>query len=342
MAMPGRPAAAPDHEAFWAWWSSEGADACAAAIADGTIAEMVDDLTTRIHAVSADLAWELGPGERARHVLLVSPEGNPDARAVARRWLRAAPPASATWEYADSRRASPDPGSGVLRVGDDEVDFASIRVGVSRVGNHVDVAVHHPLLRTLPEQARGSVLFLSLDHALGETACETWVGAVDAALEEPPGALTLEQVRELVDVVRADATGDDGEPVWVLLRGDKDGEPIMAAAQVPLAPSWAPHLDAHLAVRVPFVGAADEGMPTPEVLDELRALEDHLSEQLAGSGRLVAHETQRGLRTLHYYVESTLPTLAVVEAAVGGWTAGRVEVTSTPDPSWHGVRHLRT
>lgn len=327
---------------FWAWWTTRGADACDAGIADGTLGSLVDEITERVHAVSPDLAWELGPGERSRHALLVSPEGNPDARAVARRWLRAAPPASATWEYADARRASTDPGSGVLAVGDTEVDLASIRVGAKRVGNHVDVAVHHPLLRALPEQARGSVLFLSLDHALGETACETWIGAVDVALEEPPGALTLVELRELVAAVHDDATGDDGEPVWVLLRGDKDGEPIMAAAQVPLAPSWAPHLDAHLAVEVPFVGATEEGMPSPEALDALRDLEDHLTERLAGSGRLVAHETQRGRRTLHYYVDSTLPAGAVVEAAVGGWADGRVEVTSTPDPSWRGVRHLRT
>jgi hypothetical protein len=93
---------------------------------------------------------------------------------------------------------------------------------------------------------------------------------------------------------------------------------------------------------VPFADATDEGLPTPGALDELRALEDHVTTRLGGSGRLVAHETGRGRRTLHYYVDSARPTAGVVEAAVGGWTQGRVEVVHTHDPGWQAVRHLRT
>lgn len=332
----------PGHDAFWEWWGAEGAAACEAGIADGSLDSLVDDLTARVHAMSPDLVWELGPGEHARHLLVVSPEGNPDARATARRWLHAAPQPTATWEYADSRPASPDPTSGGIRVGEADVDFAAIRVGATRVGNHVDVAVHHPSMRELPEQARGTVVFISLDHTLGETECETWIGNVEAALDEPAESMTLDGLRDLVAEVRADATSDDGEPVWVMLQGEMDGSPLMALAQVPLAPSWAPHLDAHLAVEVPFAAATEEGFPAEEALDDLRALEDHLTERLGASGRLVAHETGRGRRTLHYYVDSTLPTAGVVEAAVVGWTQGPVEVTHTPDPAWQAVRHLRT
>ncbi|MDO9455162.1 DUF695 domain-containing protein [Nocardioides sp.] len=332
----------PDHDAFWAWWSSEGAAACEAGIAAGTLTDLAEVITERVHALSPDLVWELGPGATAQHQLVVSPEGNPDARATARRWLRAAPPATATWEYADARPASPDPASGGIQVGDATVDFGAIRIGATVVGHHVDVAVHHPLLRDLPEQARGTVVFISLDHTLGETECETWIGNVEAALEEPADALTLDGLRDLVAQVRTDALDADGEPTWVMLQGQVDGAPLMALAQVPLAPSWAPHLDAHLEVDVPFTDATAEGLPAPGALDDLRALEDHLTERLGGSGRLVAHETGRGRRTLHYYVDSARPTAGVVEAAVTGWTQGTVAVTHTPDPAWQGVRHLRT
>lgn len=336
------PDAMPDHGAFWTWWTEEGAAACEAGIADGTVEELVDELTARVHALSPDLAWELGPGEGAQHLLVVSPEGNPQARATARRWLRAAPAPTATWEYADARPASPDPGSGGITVGATQVDFSGIRVAATRVAHHVDVVVHHPSLRGLPEQARGSVVFISLDHTLGETECETWIGNVEVSLEEPADALTLEGLRDVVAQVRADALDDDGQPTWVMLQGRHDDAPLMALAQVPLAPSWAPHLDAHLAVDVPFRRATAEGLPEAEALDDLRGLEDHVTERLGESGRLVAHETGRGRRTLHYYVDSAGPTAGVVEAAVTGWTQGRVEVTHTPDPAWQAVRHLRT
>jgi hypothetical protein len=336
------PDAMPDHNAFWAWWTTEGAAACEAGIADGTVEALVDDLTARVHALSPDLAWELGPGQRAQHALVVSPEGNPEARATARRWLRAAPAPTPTWEYADARPASPDPTTGGITVGETQVDFAAIRVGATVVAHHVDVVVHHPLLAALPEQARGSVAFVCLDHALGETECETWIGNVEVALEEPADALGLEDLRDLVARVRTEALDDDGEPTWVMLQGRQDdGAPLMALAQVPLAPSWAPQLDTHLAVDVPFADATPDGLPASGALDDLRAFEDRLTEGLAGSGRLVAHETGRGRRTLHYYVDSAHPA-ADVGAAVRGWSQGEVEATWTPDPAWQAVRHLRT
>ncbi|MEO9326280.1 DUF695 domain-containing protein [Nocardioides sp. C4-1] len=329
------------HDDFWAWWTTQGAASCEAAIAAGTVESLVDELTERVHAMSPDLVWELGPGTTAQHRLVVSPEGNPDVRAVARRWLRAAPEPTDTWQYADARGADPDPGSGGIRVGGADVQFAEIRVGATRVGNHVDVAVHHPRLRELPEQARGMVVFISLDHTLGELECETWIGAVEVALDEPDDAVTLEGLRELVAAVRDDATDADGGPTWVMLQGEVDGRPLMAVAQVPLAPSFAPHLDTHLAVEVPFP-ATDEGFPDEGALDDLRAIEDHLTQRLDDMARLVAHETGQGRRVLHYYADSARPVDGVAEAAVTGWTHGVVTVTRDADPGWHAVRHLRT
>lgn len=331
-----------EQAAFWAWWTSEGASLVEAAIEAGTVVDLADAITERVQAVAPGLAWELGPGLAAQHRLVVTAEGNPDLRATARRLLLAAPEATGTWEYADARGAALDPAEGGMRVGEVDVDFASIRVGATRVGNHVDVVVHHPRMRELPEQARGTVMFISLDHTLGETECETWVGNVDAALDAPVDGLTLDGLRDLVAQVRADATADDGGPVWVILRGEVDGTPLMAMAQVPLAPSWAPHLDAHLSVDVPFAAATDDGFPTDATLDQLRALEDHLAERIGDMGRLVAHETGSGRRTLHFYVDSARPTAGVAEAAVQGWSQGSVVVTHAPDPGWHGVRHLRT
>ncbi|WP_340537477.1 DUF695 domain-containing protein [Nocardioides sp. GXZ039] len=334
-----------DPKPFWQWWTSEGAAACEAAIEARSFEGLSDELTDRVHAIHNELVWELGSGVESEHQLIVTAEGDPEARAFARRWLRAAPPRSEVWEYGDSRRPDPGVDGIVLQLDDTEIDFGSVRVAGERVGNHVDVRVHHPAMPTLTEQLRNTVMFLALDSALGESDCETWIGSVEAVVETPPEGEewgTLGDLRALVEEVRDDSLNEDGDPVWVLLRGDAGGTPVMAAAQVPLAGSWAPDLDLHLAVSVPYRDATDQGLPKPETLDSLRALEDHLSARLGTSGRLVAHETTGGVRTLHYYADSTTPARGVVEGAVTGWGQGDVEVSAQPDPGWHAVRHLRT
>ncbi len=303
---------------------------------------LVEEITERVHTVSEELAWELGPGVTAEHQLVVTAGGNPAVRALARRWLLAAPPADATWEYADAKRADADVESMALSIGDDEVAFGEVRVRAERVGNHVDVEVFHPAMATLPEQVRNTVAFVALDSALGEIDCETWIGAVDVVLDPPAGAVPLAALLDVVADVRADALTDDGDPVWVLLSGEHEGRPVMAAAMVPLAPSWAPHLDLHLGVEVPYAGRTEAGLPDPASLDALRALEDQLGERLGDSATLVAHETSDGLRLLHLYADSTGPAVGLVETAVTGWAHGEVVVDAEPDPGWHAVRHLRT
>ena len=118
-------------------------------------------------------------------------------------------------------------------------------------------------------------------------------------------------------------TDEDGQPAWVMLQGEVDGSPLMALAQVPLAPSWAPHLDAHLAVDIPFTGATDEAFPARGALDDLRALEDHLTDASAPSDAWSPTRPGRGRRTLHYYVDSARPDRRRRRGRRGGWTRAR-------------------
>jgi len=117
---------------------------------------------------------------------------------------------------------------------------------------------------------------------------------------------------------------------------------VVVATVVPLRVTLAPHLDHHLAVTAPFADQTAEGMPGESSLLALRELESHVTDRIGGSGRLVAHETSAGRRTLHYYVSATSPVGAVVEAAVRGWPDGRVAVEVQPDPGWEAVAAFRT
>ena len=326
---------------FWAWWTAQGADACARAIATGDASDLVDPLSARVAAVQEGLAWELAPGTTAQHRLVVTAEGAPDLRGPARRWLREAPAPTATWEYADTRGGGDVTGA-VLELGEDRLALDDLQVAATRVGNHLDVVLQHPSLALLPDDARSTVAFVALDTALGEVDVETWIGAVETAVDPVAGSVPLRDLPAVVAGVRADNLTDEGLPVWTLMRGTgPDGE-VLVAATVPLSSAVAPELDDHVTVRVPYTGRTAEGFPDERSLTALRGLEDHLTDRLGGSGRLVAHETSAGTRVLHYYADSTTPAVAVLRAAVTGWGEGPVDVGAEHDPGWLGVRPFRT
>ncbi|WP_404385706.1 hypothetical protein LL946_05820 [Knoellia locipacati] len=270
-------------EAFWQWWTGEGARLTADAIAAGDPSHLVEPISSRVKAVDDRLAWELGPGRVAQHVLVVSPEGDPDVRAVARRWLRAAPePATdETWEYADARQRGTCDGS--LAIGPHSIRFSEVVVGARREGSHLDVSIHHPSFRDLPEQARQQVTMLALDEAIGENDVETWLGGITPAVEAPLDGFPLAQLAPLVDGLAAEHRDESGEPTWVLLQGQGPRGRVIASAQVPLAATSAPELDRHVAVQVPFSDLTEDGLPGEGSLGALRLLEDHVAERLGTS-----------------------------------------------------------
>ncbi len=330
-------------DGFWSWWLDSGADRTAAAIAAHDPQRMVEELSRRVNAIHPGLAWELTPGDGAgaEHLLVVSPEGNPELRSTARRWLRAAPPPSATWEYADARQPAADLTGIRLGIGGREVGFGDMVVAARRLGYRFEITLHHPLFADLPHEAQLQITYLALDAAIGETHVETWIGEVAPAASAPLDSFPLEHLRGLVHQLVAETTDEAGEPTWVLLHGNGADGPVLASAQVPLSPTSAPELDHHVAVVVPFADRTEEGFPGDASLQDLRDLEDHLTARLGHSGRLVAHETTAGVRTLHFYVDSATPSAGVLSAAVHGWGQGRVTVTDEPDPAWDAVRHLR-
>jgi hypothetical protein len=338
-ARPGEPAAAI--ASFWDWWASTGRDAVTSAIEAREPERVADELNEAVGTIHPDLAWEVGAGDLAQHVLVVTAEGDPELRPLASRWLRSCPAVDETWEYAASRQPSRELGDIVLGIGDREVAFCDIRVGARREGVHLEVSVYHPLFVDLDEQLRAQVAFLALDAALGEDDVEAWVGEISCTTEPPLDGFPLTGLRSVVRDLHDDNTADDGTPNWVVMEAQGAEGPVMALAQVPLSPVTAPTLDTHVAVLVPYTDVTEQGYPGPGSLGPLRALEDHLTERISGSGRIVAHQSHRGMRVLHIYVDSTTPAVEQMRAAVDAWDQGRIRVQVTSDPGWHNVAHLR-
>lgn len=326
---------------FWRWWTQEGAAKTALAIDERSLDTWAHTLSMRIEQVDEQLAWELGPGERSRHVLVVTAEGNPQLRATARRWRRAAPAADEMWSYSDVRL--PTSGLGwTLTFDEQPLDAASVRVAAQRSETEIDVVLHHPAMSELAEPARDNAAFLLLDSALGEAAVETWIGTVASSAAPVDGGIDLEQLREMVDSLERSSISDDGERAWVALEGTgRGGMPMLALTQVPLRPMTAPHLDTHVRLELRFSQVLDNGLPGEQSLQALRQLEDHLQARLGDSGQVVAHETSAGTRVLHLYVDGTTPAPQQVRAALGSWQDSRPKVDVRADPAWDGVRHLR-
>jgi hypothetical protein len=328
-------------DAFWAWWRDSGSAAFATALAVRRPERLVDDIGKRVSAIHPRLSWETGPGILREHTLTVTAEGDPELRAVARRWLRASVPDD-VWDFTDARQPARDLDGMSLQIADRTVDVAGVRVTAQVTGFEADVVVYHPAFEGLPADARGQVAFLLLDMALGEVAVETWIGSIAAVAHEPLDAFPLRGLTAVVDELARRAVTEDLEPAWVLLQGRApDGLPVIASAQVPLKPVTAPELDTHVRVQVPYPDRDEGGLPGPASLDALRALEEHVTARLEGSGRVLARETHDGVRVLHVYVDGTTPAADQVRTAVSSWDRGKVTVAAHPDPAWSGVAHLR-
>lgn len=325
-------------EAFWTWWADH-CDELALAIGDGSIRQWVDGMSSNVGGIDPGLAWEFGPGTTSMHRLTVTAGGDPSLRQVARRWLRGAPAPDATWEYGDLRPASGL--SDTLEIGGVELHLDDLNVAATPRGTGLDVLVHHPAFARMPEGLRTQISFLGLDSAVGEEAVELWLGEIATAVDRPEGARPLADLPGLLAEVAAQGA-PEGEMGWTLLRGAGPNGPVLVACLNRLSSVQAPDHDQHVAVSVPFSDRTPDGWPGPGSLALLQGLEDHLGAIVGRSGRLLAVESSAGVRTFHFYVDSTTPAADQLRVASAGWQQGTVGVRGEPDPSWQAVAAFRS
>ncbi|MER7007746.1 DUF695 domain-containing protein [Dactylosporangium sp. NPDC000555] len=326
---------------FWAWWPTV-RPAVEAAISSGDWGRLTPQFSRRIEAIHPALQWEFSSGTTARHALVVSAAGDAQLRPVAARWGALAPAADATWEYHTARQPSPEIFQATIELGQGvKLDLARMRFTFSRDGEapEIDVVAHHPGFHVLEEQARGQVTFLTLDWLLGEDGVEEWIGAISWETDEPPGAADPAELAAAVEALREEYS----TPQWVLMSADlPDGNPVIATAQRPLRPVRWPRFDTHVAITLPYRHRDAVGLPETESLTALREFEDTALSTAAGTdGVLLAHETSRGTRTLHYYVDADSPAADDLAEAAGWWQDGRVRVERHFDPSFERIMRFR-
>ena len=326
--------------AFWRWWAEGGRRQATAAVESGDARRVVPEITSLIEGIDPGLSWEFLPAtDEKPHRLTVTAAGVPELRGAARRWLAGAPPADATWSFADLR----EPVRGcAMYFRNQRLDFDHAEVVTDLGLSRADVTVHHPAFAGLVGPDAGIAAYLLLDALCGEEQVETWIGLIRANATAPGDeAVPLNALPGILRKLASDNTDELGDPAWQILHGDTDKGPLVAVVRVPLVALSAPRFDRHVAVRVPYADVEDDGLPGPESLPGLRDLEDHLVERLEGTGECVGAESCGGYRLMHFYVDSATPAQEQLRVAASGWSEGEVVVTVSDDPGWRKVQHLR-
>ena len=302
---------ATDTGDFWTWWAGARGRVEAAIASGGFDERLVDEIGRAVDGIQRGLAWELAPGRAAQHAFCVSPEGNPELRQAALRWLAAAPPPDPTWEYHASRQASPT--LRAVQVGPWTVDFGEMRAISSwdESRRRVDVRLWHPSFPELPNEARMQVAFLFLDNLLGEDDVERWVGAIDL-LEAPTGGRTPDELRAEVARRREETGGDETWVLGTLTR--PDGRQAIVTANAALKRIDHPFADHHVTIGVVLDGPV---MPSDDVAAVLNAEEDDLLERLGDAAVYAGRTTIPGLRELHFVTKDP----DGMRPGIDGWAA---------------------
>jgi hypothetical protein len=324
----------PEHPvtAFWSWWDREGRR-----IDPRAESALSDVLTQRLGAIHPDLTWHFGPGTRATHRLTVSAGGLAEVRPTAERWLRAAPAADSLWEFRSSQEADPEALSQVLSIAGETLALSEVSFGldVDETAGRAHLGVFHPRFAAMPEEARQQVTYLLLDWLVGEDGVERWVGRIEPTAAPPVEPATGDDVRRSVAALAERSDPDE----WALGQWrDDDGVPGLATFRPGLRWLDHPTCDVHHVLRMPY-SAREDGLPVDvDALDTLRSVEDELLALLGAAGVLVGHQSHRGARTFHVYLDGEDQNAA---ERLERWAQQRgLQVETMPDPGWRACRRF--
>lgn len=320
---------------FWSFWRAN-RDAITSAIDTQTLMDFTDAITKHVRAVHPKLDWEMGAGFDATHYFCVSAKGDMAVRVVAERWLAAAPPRDATWEFHAAR-----PGRGA---GDGSLDFEGVVFAMKDFRfvadpepdrARVHVKVHHPAFAAVPDARGTTATFVALDNALGEDEVERWIGGIDICVDPAPeGARTFAELVALVAEFRT----THGEGRWLVLKGKlPGGGAVFISFNTGVRRVDHILMEQHVEVAITLDDPNDQGLTKQPEADALNTLEDALLEALGPDAVYIGRETREGLRVLHFHVAASGPAITRMEAFFKGGPR-EVEITSRLDPTWEILR----
>jgi hypothetical protein len=317
-------------ERFWLWWPSIAKQL--ATSPNSPLEALCRAIEEHVHAIHEKLSWTTGPGDHASHHFALSARGDLVLRAVTESWLAHAPAGDADWEFRAARQPR-DVSDESVSVGERSLTLDPLRASVREDESRqvVDVVLYHPEFGDIEEALRARVAFVGLDAALGEDNVERWIGTVATAVEPLDEPTTLSQLATTVSELAERASGEH----WTAVRGDVDGKPMIGTVNRAIKSLDHLSLDAHIRIDIPLDHANERGLAGSQESFELHSLERNLIETLAGHGVLIARETNRGHRVLHFHADAS------AGAIVDTWkrqSPRNIAVLSSPDPNWDILR----
>ena len=320
---------------FWAWWSESGRALVTTAVEQGNLNSVVKPLTTAVHRIDSDLAWEFGSSACGQPVLVVTGEGVPQLRAIAQRWCDAAPQTETSVMFAPCRLPKPGAESAVIAVvGSTEVGVATARFHVVVDEDHgwVSVGVFHSAFAGLDSDAADQMSFMMLDGVLGEDGVGRWVGPIESLTDAPADSVDASGLRDAVAALAERASSHR----FVQWSAETEQGPLVVSARRPLHWLSAPLATTSVVVERQYPAGPD-GLPSEETFAALDAEEEHLAAALPVSAQYVAAAMYGGVRRLYFYVA---PEDSV--DGIGEWASGAgAKMAVNGDPGWGLVANFR-
>ncbi len=312
---------------FWTWWKGA-RPAIERALASRDISAIEGDLTARVKAIDPGLSWELGPDDADGHGLSLCWDGDLACRRLTARWCARAP-RSKTWRFFPGRPAGAwkpmifdlDGAKGIAFA-----DFACT-FDVDAKRERVNVVLFHGGAAKASKKVYETAAVVLLDRAFGEDGVERWIGTIDVAAKRPRGARPFGDAVAAVKKLERRATGER----WNVYSGERDGAAIVVARNDALKAIDHLACDHELAVAAPYDDRGD-GMPTPDAMSALDALDDALAKQLGDDAVYHGRESCAGTRTLYWFANRACAD------RIATWARGRdVSIEWTPDPAWSRI-----
>jgi hypothetical protein len=185
-------------EKFWRWYT-EAAPRLYQTIEDKRCADLADEVSAKVDELGS-FAWVFSAGPAGGgHAFTVTAEGDRNKQFLTEYWCQQAPQLKG-WTFYPARQAT-ELINWELTFGDTTFSPQQFWIAVSEntETERFDLSVWHPTLATLPEKQRWTILFVTLDEALGEFETQKWIGEIkftDAQLKE---SMSLKEFRQFIE-----------------------------------------------------------------------------------------------------------------------------------------------
>jgi hypothetical protein len=185
------PATDPAIAAFWGWFGKN----AASLLAEPEPVEAMKQISAELAKINRGVFAEIA-SEKDHRTMVLSADGNHELFPIVKKIYAARIPAPG-WTVVAFRQR--DPTFNPIEMNGRKLDARTMKFVASRNGEVLDVTIYVPGFTN--EKDFGSILFIALDHTVGEHDSETRLGGIewDSTAKAPAHARPLTELPALID-----------------------------------------------------------------------------------------------------------------------------------------------